>query len=471
MTEASTCTRRDRTPRRAILWLCALLTLAVPFRTAIANPCSGSGDGMGGTGISDVGETGGDGMGGTGIVGVITGFGSICVNGKEVHYDAGTAVQSDGVMQPADRLRIGQVVAIEADGSGNQFRARAIAILYDLAGTVGAVDLRRGELRIMGQTVSLGSLTRGSGNSRLPPSLQPGDAVRVSGLRGSGGRLVATLIESLPAGAPAQVRGMVTPGPGNTALVGGTVVRMAPDAGPADGSAVIVSGRWNGQTLEPARVTPDPVSQLAGRVARFDLQGYVQDSGTVLRVAGMPVQMSAATRFRNGRAAALAGGEPVIVSGPVTRGRIRAEEIRAAHPAATPAGAERPPGQGGTPIERREQPGQTEKPEKAEKTEWIEQVQHPVKHERPEKTEKPEKAERPEKAELPEKVERPEKIERPEKVERPEKIEKPEKVERPEKIEKPEKVERPEKIERPEKPERPEKIEKPEKPEKPEKSR
>ena len=57
--------------------------------------------GIGGTGVTNkgIGGTGleaNSGIGGTGIVGVITGFGSICVNGLELFYFTDTPVDLDG---------------------------------------------------------------------------------------------------------------------------------------------------------------------------------------------------------------------------------------------------------------------------------------------------------------------------------------------------------------------------------------
>ncbi|UUZ77687.1 DUF5666 domain-containing protein [Polaromonas sp. P1(28)-13] len=76
---------------------------------------------LGGTGISE------GGIGGTGIVGVITGFASICVNGVEVHFDAGTPVSDNGQPGSARQLAVGQVVAVRAAGAGAEVSARNIA--------------------------------------------------------------------------------------------------------------------------------------------------------------------------------------------------------------------------------------------------------------------------------------------------------------------------------------------------------
>src|SRR5262249_41510449 len=112
-----------------------VLVLCAAFAGTSAGACRDPG-GIGGTGIVpggtggtgvDPGGTGGTGVdpggiGGTGqraeaeigVLGVITGFGSICVNGIEVHYDANTHVALNGDLSSASALGIGQVVSVLA---------------------------------------------------------------------------------------------------------------------------------------------------------------------------------------------------------------------------------------------------------------------------------------------------------------------------------------------------------------------
>ena len=84
--------------------------------------------GIGGTGAAE------GGIGGTGLIGVITGFASICVNGVEVHYDTGTPVSADGLPMSLDHLAVGQVVAVQAIGEGDQLSARSISIMRAAVG-------------------------------------------------------------------------------------------------------------------------------------------------------------------------------------------------------------------------------------------------------------------------------------------------------------------------------------------------
>jgi len=71
-----------------------------------------TGTGTGGTGFGGDDDSG-TGTGGTGIFGVVTGFGSVCVNGHEVDYDARTLIRQDGKSATISDLAVGQTVRIQ----------------------------------------------------------------------------------------------------------------------------------------------------------------------------------------------------------------------------------------------------------------------------------------------------------------------------------------------------------------------
>ena len=217
--------------RAPVAWLRAttswLFVFALCCGTALAaNPCKNGVDGLGGTGSphetpgslspapkSDgLGGTGralqpeprqapkaanGDGLGGTGIVGTITGFGSICVNGVRVQYDAATPVESQGRLVGAETLAIGQVVAVDASGNGPEVKARSISVLYDVIGVITSVDMDKRRVSVMGQVVDLGQL-RGGGAAG---GLAPGQFIKVSGLRRTDGAVAASFIARTPSDA------------------------------------------------------------------------------------------------------------------------------------------------------------------------------------------------------------------------------------------------------------------------------
>jgi hypothetical protein len=131
---------------------------------------SGDTDGVGGTGITDPGDgvggtgierdaRGGDGVGGTGVVGVVTGFGSICVNGLELEYDASTPVEVDGAAGTTADLAVGQLVVVNASRVGSQLRADRIAVRNAAVGPAQSIDTVRGELHVLGQRIAVGAHT------------------------------------------------------------------------------------------------------------------------------------------------------------------------------------------------------------------------------------------------------------------------------------------------------------------------
>jgi hypothetical protein len=158
---------------------------------------------MGGTGISAHG-----GIGGTGIradadlslIGVVTGLGSICVNGVEVHYDGSTPVTLDGEPSSAGVLAVGHVVALHAFGNGIEARARAVDIFSAAVGRVTAMDRPGSPLQVFGQPVRIEAWTTfGPGFARpTPADIGLGEPLRVSGLRRADGTIVATRIERAP---------------------------------------------------------------------------------------------------------------------------------------------------------------------------------------------------------------------------------------------------------------------------------
>jgi hypothetical protein len=156
--------------------------------------------GIGGTGAPNGAPNGRfeaeRGIGGTGIIGVITGFGSIFVDGLEVRYGAGTEVSvDDGNATPA-ALREGQVVAVSAVGPTSALVAESISVVHEVAGPVEAVEDGGRMVRVAGQEVVIPAAIP----DQVGGGLARGDWVAVSGLPRPDGAIVATRIDPSPAG-------------------------------------------------------------------------------------------------------------------------------------------------------------------------------------------------------------------------------------------------------------------------------
>lgn len=265
--------------------------------------------GLGGTGISE------GGIGGTGIVGVITGFASICVNGVEVHFDAGTPVSDNGQPGSARQLAVGQVVAVRAAGAGTEVSARNIAVIHAAVGPLEAPDAATGAFRILGQTARALDPDDLSG-------LKAGDWVRVSGHRLAQGEIAASRIEPVAAQPQAQLNGSVGIIDTDSLIVNGTRVRFGAQplpAGLAPGREVLVSGSWDGSTLQVERVQLDPTRDGLGRVERVVFEGYVQALGERELSLGLvgPLTLSPDMQIVGGSAAQLTVNQRVQVSGRV----------------------------------------------------------------------------------------------------------------------------------------------------------
>ncbi|MFZ6045661.1 DUF5666 domain-containing protein [Pseudomonas sp. CR3202] len=453
--------------------LCGPLLVASPSLSA-APVCLEPG-GIGGTGAVATGGIGGTGapaedeggIGGTGIVGTITGFGSICVNGVEVHYDNKVALTENGVPASSQRLAIGQVVAVEAGPSPRGLEARSIAILHAYEGPVTELTADRATLRVMGQPIHLAA------DARVAAGLRLGEPVRVSGLRNALGEVVASRVDRAPEIVQASAIGAIERA--------GNLQGLALSRPLAPSGEVLVRGTWNGRQLEVAQSRPDPGLPFAGRVRNALVEGLVRaQKGDRIEFGSFTAHLDGSTSFAGGKSADIAVGQRIRVSGVFDKGReIKATRIEffrerpassnrqgSGHDDSSASETESQEqdqahesgsgnegsGRGGTEsIERRSENGETrERIERTqvspsgdvERRERIETRESDGRVETRERIEVFQNGVRVERIERIERIDRPDKVDRPERVERVERVEKPERIERPERVEEVERVER-----------------------------
>lgn len=134
------------------------------------------------------------GIGGTGIIGIITGFGSIFVNGYEIDYTPLQLVESDFGRVSPSTLRRGQVVRIVAAGEGTHLSAKSLAVEHEIIGPVVNVDKSRQQIIVLDQVIDVRAI------KDMSP-IKAGQWVAVSGFRDARGIVRASLIESVEAGA------------------------------------------------------------------------------------------------------------------------------------------------------------------------------------------------------------------------------------------------------------------------------
>jgi len=435
--------------------------------------------GVGGTGIGRDTGTGGTGrqadvgIGGTGIVGVITGFGSICVNGIEVEYDRATPVLENGSPGQASDLKVGQVVEVLAAGGGERVFARHIHVQDALRGPVTRVDRATRRLEIMHRPVRWEAGTIAGERGRSPLALdqvRPGDFLRVSGFHTPAGEIVASRIDAAAPG-PVRAVGPVSEVRNRQIRMQELPVELGQAARLSPRQEVIVTGRWQGERIVDARVEERPSVPFGGRAERVSLQGALGErlADGSFRFGSSRLTVGTETDVQGRGRDQLRTGDIVQIDGRLSRDNsLRAERVLAGERLPRPDRSRREEGDdrlhpeqdAGGPGESAEKSGgdrdggpdagaerdedadegagerdrsEAERPEqdggdRGEEgaRDGMEKIER-IEIEKPETIEKIEKFER----------ERPEKVE---KVERPEKIEKVEKIE----IERVEKVERPE---------------------------
>src|SRR6516162_9150208 len=145
--------------------------------------------------------------------GVITGFGSIFVNG--IHFQtSGATIRRNGQVVDQSQLAVGQVARIkgqanESDESGN---ADEVDVDESVVGPINAIDATNNVVTVLAQTVKINGGT--SFSKDIQPAdvtgLKVGDVIRVDGMYDSSGTIVATRVERGSASAPFQVAGTVS---------------------------------------------------------------------------------------------------------------------------------------------------------------------------------------------------------------------------------------------------------------------
>ena len=269
--------------KAALRLLCLLLAL---LGASLPLTGTSAGDrGIGGTGAPANGPQISDrGIGGTGIVGVITGFGSVFVNGLEVAYDPATPVTVDGEADTQSALRVGQLAAIVASDD-HGLHAASIAVQHEVSGPVTAVIADDGTggrmLIVAGQRVAIGAGTDGL------QTVQSGDWIAVSGLRQPDGVIAASRIDQRMPGA-VLVRGPAVASAGGW-RIGDLSVRPPEGTSVTPGESItaqgsIVNGTLAATTARPDVLNSNPAAFFGSHVRRMVIEGYVSGADGHVRL-------------------------------------------------------------------------------------------------------------------------------------------------------------------------------------------
>lgn len=280
--------------------------------------------GMGGTGVLAQDR----GMGGTGIgvIGTVTGFGSICVNGVRIAYDADTPVSENGVAVGASMLAQGHTVAVSALESNGQLAATSISLAHTLTGPLTSAPNSTGAFSVMGVQVE-SAFAVGVDTT----SLGVGDTVTIDGLQRADGTIDATRIVKTSKDANAVVRGALDVSSGAVRI--GTVpvtlsANQHQDLNARNGQWAVAEGGWADGRLAADVVSIGPEFDPVA-TSRLSVEGYLIDGGEGdYTVRGVPIRDDANRRLNQTTMERLASGQRVHVVGRVeANGTLRIQTI------------------------------------------------------------------------------------------------------------------------------------------------
>ena len=145
----------------------------------------------------------------TQITGVITGFGSVFINGVEYETDSTEVSTDDNAGASETDLQVGMVVTLNGEVNEDGTTGNASSIHYDeqLKGPLDSIDLLANSLSVLGQTIFFDDLT--SLDNVVLIELVPSDFLEISGFFDADGNLYATRIEKETESTKLKVQGMV----------------------------------------------------------------------------------------------------------------------------------------------------------------------------------------------------------------------------------------------------------------------
>ncbi|MBL1320796.1 MAG: hypothetical protein COA63_007005 [Methylophaga sp.] len=253
------------------------------------------GKGIGGTGAVARENSG---IGGTGspiqqagvIIGTITGFGSICVNGIEIHYTSDTPLHRDDQLVTTDNsFAIGQVVAVSVFGTGNEVTATEMHILHTVTGPVSSIDIANNEMEILGQSVQLPT---NSDRINANSGVQIGDYIEVSGLRNHQGNIIASRINEISPTSTVSIIGPISEISATNFKIQELTINAAAPQGASLGQEVQATGVLNGDGLTPNTLSLAKENELTANVGGLvSIEGYINKTTDSFKISGRAIDV------------------------------------------------------------------------------------------------------------------------------------------------------------------------------------
>lgn len=284
------------------------------------------------------------------VYGVISGFGSVFVNGVEYETSNANILEEDNATTE-DALSIGMVVTLQGSINADGMTGSATRISYDdnlegivLDNTI-AVD---GNLDVMGQIVNVNGDTTFESNViavTKPSEISAGNVVEVSGYSSGDGMIFATRIEvnsaTYAVGDKIEVKGIIKMGVTATQFMIGTLTIDYSTASLDGLPAMLVAGTYveaqgmSGidmatKTMIAFKVELEVDDMDNNEGSEVEIEGVVTNviSSTEFEINGTPVLYNDVTEFKYGTAANIVTGARLEVGGTFDAdGKLVAEEI------------------------------------------------------------------------------------------------------------------------------------------------
>ena len=311
--------------------------------------------GCGGGSSSSTGSTTGAGVKHTGV---ITGFGSVFVNGVE-YETASSSVTLDGVAGKDSNLKIGMVVTVEGSVNKDGLHGTASSINYAdelegiVTGTPNIAADGTGTLTVMGQIVTIDAATVFESKVTLIASIGDvvaGNIVEISGYSSGTGAILATRVEvkkaKLEADEEIEVKGVIADlnTTAQTFMLGALMVHYGTakiEHTLADGLYVEVKSTEapvNNMLMNPTKVEVegDGKKGVDGKSGdEFELEGVVSSvnsAKTEFVLDGQTVLVDSGTAFKNGSVDGIVVNAKLEVEGALNAdGKLVADEIKFRH--------------------------------------------------------------------------------------------------------------------------------------------
>ena len=267
---------------------------SAPVNSGLLSQYNGEGEsGIGGTGLAPptqsdsllVKKEDESGIGGTGIVGIISGFGSICVDGIEIHFKETTPVIEDGTPIVSNKLALGQSVSVLTQMDAKNYYAKEIRVLHEVTGEVKMIDTVNNVFSVLGQTIHL--------PADLLQKLTLGDHVSISGNRLNDGSIEAMRVDKNTN--TTEKFNLIGPlekdvTSGRFHIEHQLIELPANQIPPQSGDEVRVQGTLKDNVLHADSLEHNPRWSFASRVDQLLLQGHVREGGaTQFNIDGIHV--------------------------------------------------------------------------------------------------------------------------------------------------------------------------------------